>query len=120
MIKFHTAKSPNTKKDAFKYLTAFDLDYMKKAFISKYEAEGHTVETVDVKKGVFLGYSALVIVAQLKDQPYLNGVPIYKKEITFLVKDDHQVAFIYFLPQSIATTKEIGLIDKQIKTSKAF
>lgn len=118
LITFHAVKSKNNLTDYLKNIPDNEIEIFKSGLIKKYQSEGHTVSSVEMKKSTFLGYHCLISIAHLKGQPYLNGVPIYKKQIFFVTKTNYQTSFIYYLPEIVASPQEIASIEKQIKSFK--
>ncbi len=118
MITLHISKLSNPNTEGFNLLTQKDVDNYKSLLTKKYQTEGHLVKSVQVMTGKFLNYPSLISIAHLSGQPYLNGIPIYKKEILFVIKPYYEIGFIYFIPENISSTSEINKVEKQILSIK--
>lgn len=118
MITFHLQRMNDNVDDFFKNMGEKDILSFRESIIKKYESGGETVKKMEVKKGIFLNSYCLISIAHVEGQPYLDGIPVLKKQINFSIGKNYLAAFIYFLPEKIATQKEIGSIEKQILTFK--
>ena len=113
LVTFHYIKNNKPQIEKF---TPAQLEATRLAYIRKYESEGHTVINVSVTNDGFLNHNGFTVLLHSRGQSYLNGIPIYKKQVTFLTKTGYLVSFIYIIPERIYTTKEIFYVESQLKT----
>jgi len=118
MITFHLKKMNENVSDFFKDIGEKDISIFRESLIKQSEREGEVVKSVEMKKGMFLNNYCLIGIIHVEGQPYLDGVPLYKKQINFSIGKNYLAAFIYFLPEKIASQNEISSIEKQIFTFK--
>ena len=114
LVTFHYIKPQHPIK-VEKY-TVQQLGATKAAYKQKYESEEHSVLSISARNDRFMNYDCFVTIALLKGKDYMEGIPFYKTQISFMTTNGYLVSYIYLIPEKIYNPKEISYVEEQLKT----
>ena len=118
-ITLETTKLSSPDTNGFKHITKAELTAYRAAMIETLEeSSGAIVKSISAKVDKFLNFDCVTTIYHTEKQDLLNCIPMYYKNITFLINENYQITIIYSIPESILSANEIKIVEKNIKTFK--